>query len=762
MELQPFEVRDFKGGITDYHLNGNPTKYLRADNFLIVKQETMGKLFTRPGSVIWDAANPQTPAGNQRIGTMYDFQGTLLVHSARKFYYINAGAWVTLVGPTGNQVFPAGVTVNNVLALKEQNKTLFVSNDAFTKVQKIYKDDTGTLQLRTAGMPFLASSPTVTPSVVGVNNYLYRFFYKYNYKVGNLTFSDFGPTTEVAVSSSDDPGTNPNGITTIPVLANGTTDNYDTASADLTVEIYRTVNNETAFFRVGSVPNGTTVFSDNVSDATIENNQPLYTEGGIPDNDPPPLAKYIHTTETFCYYAHTKNGSEINLNRIYQSAPGDPDSVPAENFLDLDDEIVGISSVRNIPIVCCANGAVYRIDGAFDLQGRGGMTAQKISDTAVCASNQGMVQTLDINYFFAVDGVYQTDGFSVMRVNREWNVTHAAILDDSGSKGQSRKRIQGKYDKKNRRIWWTVWFDGTSGDNDQCYILDLNFGVSDDMPFTATMLSTYFKPTAIEFKNDNLIRGDARGYIFEHKSSVYTDPKIDTFVAPSSWLTATIFYGYVSCANNFGTDYVRKFGPRITVYSKNETNLSLQIVSNNDDGKSLANLAPIRFRGNITWGDPDVYWGDPHLVWNQGGLIDAWRRFPAKNMRFSYKQIQLQNAFVAIVNSDLLGTAVIDGVGKTATLTNAVQIDWPSQSVDNYLAFENDGYVAQYLITARTDDVLTFSDPGGASPFGTQQWVLRGYPRGEVLNLLSYVVPVAAFGRTQEAFHTSDSGEVGT
>jgi hypothetical protein len=39
--------------------------------------------------------------------------------------------------------------------------------------------------------------------------------------------------------------------------------------------------------------------------------------------------------------------------------------------------------------------------------------------------------------------------------------------------------------------------------------------------------------------------------------------------------------------------------------------------------------------------------------------------------------------------------------------------------------------------------------------------VLRGYPKGEVLHLLSYTVEYAIFGQTQSTFKNAGTGEVG-
>lgn len=755
MDASPLTVVDFKGGFTDYYIGGLPYKYQRAANFIIFRHDDIGKLYTRPGSTFYSAAHPQIPAGAQRIGTLKYFESLLFAQSAREFYYFTT-AWQTLAGPTGNKLFPVGVTVNNVVSLGSWNKHLYVASDAFTKPQKIYMTSS-VPQLRTAGLPRLPTDPVITPTANTGKTYIYAFAKEYTYVSSGLTFLDVGPVTQVFVVNSDDPGTSQNNITAIPVLANGASDNYDTASPNLGTGIYRTIDAGINFFRVGYVANGTTIFTDNVSDANLVDNVPLYTEGGVVENDPPPLAKVVHVKEHLGYYANTSEADGLHPNRLYQTIPDDPDSVPATFFTDIDDTIVAVSSTQDITIIL-GERYTYRVDGSFDELGRGSIVTMKIGDTAGCVSSQSVVSTTDGLFWAGPDGFYWSDGFKVSRISRSWNKTYAGLVGKTPA--TRRLRIQGKYDSLTHRIWWSMWSGGGT-DNNKCYILHLDWGISEDMPFTWAENGEYFAPSALEFIDNQLIRADRRGYVFQHSDLLYTDPRIDEAKSPSQWIQATIFYDYLSCASNFGSDMLRKYASRISVSAQNDTNLSLQIFSNNDDSRQVTPLAPVRYRGNMVWGDPDVYWGDPNLIWNRFGLISDFRRMPKANLRFLYKQIGFQPAFVAILNSDLLGTCTVDPATSTATLDNG-SFAWPTNALDYVLAFENDGYLNTFMITNRTDDILTFLDPKVIAPTGVQKWVIRGYPKGEILNLVSYNVNWVMGGRTQDHFQRSDSGEVGS
>jgi hypothetical protein len=765
INVQPYEVRDFSGGITDYYLDCPSNKYKRCDNLVLVSHGDTAKPFTRQGSQIYDATYNQIPAGNQRIGLLKLFESTLLVQSKEKIQYVSSG-WQTLQGPSGNNVFPSTASTTAVVSTAVWNHHLLVASDGFFKPQKIYPNASNTLTLRTAGLPALASTPTVTAGAAGTGSYIYAFVYYYTYQVGTLTYEDYGPVTIKEVTSAAAPNASAISIASIPALANGATDNYDTASSSLKVKIYRTIDGGQTFYYEGSVNNGTTTFSSTTSDTTLEDNGILlYTEGGAVENEPPPLCKLVHVSGNLAAYAHLKIGTEIRSNRMVQSVPGDIDAVPSDFYCEVEDEIVGLSSVKGSWILLCRR-FPYRVDGAIDVFGNGDLLPQKLSESAGCISAKSVVQTQEGVFWASLDGIYFTDGYNVIRLNEDYNKTWATWVSTTAQQ----QAIEGKYDPLNRRIWWTIQSGtGVSDDCDLCYVLDLNeYGgqaaIRRKATFT-TMSGTNdsFAPTALEFSLDTMYRADRRGYLFTHQDGLYTDPKVDVGVSPASWETTLLRYDFISGATSFGTTMARKFIPRVDVVADNETNLSMQIVSINDDSTSGYDLKPIRSRGNMTWGDPDVLWGDAGLVWNRGGIIDEERRFPGRALRCQFKQVRMTNAYVAIVSSDVLGTADVDATLKTVTLTNAATVDWLTTIVDYYIAFEGDAYTREFLITERTsDDVITISDSSNLlSTVAGSKWVIRGYPRGEVLNLISYTIHYSIFGGNKGLYQKSESGEVG-
>lgn len=734
---QPFEVDQFDGGITDNYIDGPANRARFADNFVIT---THKKLFTRPGSELFDTANPQIPLGAQRISTIIDFD-SLIIHSARRLYYYDSG-WVELVGPNSNPVFETGSAATQ-MSHTEWNKQLFVTNDDYNLPTKIYQDGSSNWQVRTAGLPDLASDPTITPGA-GAASYIYAFAYEYPYTVGTLSYLDYGGVTQVLVQNAAAPDSTTVAITGIPAITNTATSNYDTAN--IKVGIYRTIDGGDVLYRIGEVTNGTTTFNDNFADSAITSNTTIYTTGGIQEQNSPPLSKYVHVANGFAYYANVKLGTEEYPYRIYQSLQSNPDGVPSGFFVDLEEEITGISSY-NFNVVVGTKSSIYRLDGFLDPNGNGTISFQKIKDTIGLISHNSFVQTHQGLYFAADDGFYWTDGFQAQKLSVQLNRRYKEIVNTNP------QNVYGTYDTENDRVLWAMQDKIlTQNDNSVVYCMDLNFGIKPEMPFTTWSNGEDWQPSALGYFNKQILRADARGYLFKHDEDFFSDPRVDTLTTPANWERKAIVYNYVSCAYKFGSSFTRKWISRIVVTADNETNLALQINGINDDGKNTHSLQPIIFRSAVIWGDDDVVWGDPNIIWNFDGLIDEWRRFPARTLRSSYKQVQLTNAFVDIDSSETNGLVSVNSTTKVATLESAATADFPTNAVDYFISFSNDSFSKEYRITSRTNDTVTFVDGENTSETGSFSYKIRGIPKNQILDLVGYCLHVALLGKTQKPY----------
>lgn len=753
MEFQELEVTDFSGGITDQYIAGPVNKAQVMDNLIINNNK---KPYQRPGSVIRDETSFQIPSGAKRIGHLIDHRDSIIEQSESNLYYFDS-SYQTLLGPTSNPALGTGSTAEtNYISKGFWNNHTIVAGDSYFRPVKIYKTGSAvsTIKVRTAGLPALATTPTFSAGTVGVNNYLYAFLYHYTYVVEGVTFEDFGPVTQAEVTLRADPsGGTPIGITGIPVLANGTDYNYDTAN--ITVYIYRTVTDDDVFKFVGSVTNGTTTYSDTTPDATLADSlDTIYTTGDIVDNDPPPPAKFVHVTNNIALYCHVKEDGVVYPNRARQSIQNDIDSAPSDFILDFPDEIYGVNSIQNTHIVFCED-SCYRVDGFYDEFGNGGMNFLRISETVGCVSNDSIVQTDQGLFFAAKQGFYYTNGYSVTKISHHLDDSYSALISNSGGG----RKIYGAFDKIENRIWWTTQRSDNTTDNDSCFILDLNYPVTEEATFTTASNGTYFKPTALLFQGEYMYRADTRGYLFKHHADYLTDPRLDTTINANLWYEKAIIYTYASCSYDFGSSRTRKFVPKILLTLSDVSNCAVQIQSVNDAGRSTLDLKPIVNNSTIVWGDPDIIWGDTSIIWNRRGLIEERRMMPATGLRCNYKQIVITNAYYTVQKSDVAGVATVDSTAKTATL--AAPNSWTTDPLDYYLSFDNDSYDTQFLVTARTSGtVLTFADVTNLAPStGSYSWLLKGYRKNESIEILSYVLYFIPASESQKPYQAAtDAG----
>jgi len=742
---RPLEVIDFTGGVTDYFIDGRANQYQMADNLFI---DPNRKLVTRNGSELF--LNSPLPTGIQRIHTMFFLEDTLIVMSGNRAFYELGGVWTEILGPDGvGAVFPSG-DENIKVSHTEWRDHVLLTHDQFSGVMKMYKNESGNIQIRNAGLPTFPEGASFNPNGSGHDtDFLYQFVFSYTYRVGDSTFLDRGETfifPEPVNAGLED-------ANTAGVIINLPTELADNANFDVTqfnVEIYRTIGNGQDFFLVDTVPFGTPTYVDQVIDSELVNNEPIYTAGGAADNDPAPTSKFVHVVNDIGYYANVREGTEDDRYVVRQSVPGDVDSVPRSFFAHTEQEIRGLSSIYDRPLVFCDR-YIYRIDNQIDSFGGGNMDLRRIDDRAGCVSNSSIVRTHKGVFWAGEIGFYWSDGFKVTKISDNYNETYKQFVSTAGKACN----IYGAYDPSNERVYWSV-NDEDSDEPNMCIILDLKWGISEQSVFTTMSGGDNFNPSSIVFDDnvDVFYRSDINGYVFNHRRGLLSDPKIDNNRLPEDWATAAIIYDYRSTFYDFGTKFVRKFVPRILVSASNDSNVSIQINSSNDNDRVVGSLVPIRRTNNIIWGDTVPVWGAPEPRWDFKGIVEEWRRFPAGGLRCQYKQIQITNAVVEIISSETLGNVDVDTIQKTATLITAPQF-LPDME-DFFISFASDGFQRRFLITSQTLNTVVYEDSSNLGPSsGELAFKIFGIPKNEVILLNGYVIHYMMLSKSHQPFSTS-------
>lgn len=525
----------------------------------------------------------------------------------------------------------------------------------------------------------------------------------------------------------------PTSITNMPTIDNGVLNNYDTGNIKL--EVYRSQDAGTVPYLVGSVVLGTTTFTDRSQDSELLSHPKLYTSGGAIDSDPPPKASVLHIMKDgTAYYGSTtrtnNDGSiETVVNRVEQAVQDAPEYANAGNFDDLPLAVIGVSSVRSLPVVFTPE-SVHRLEGTFDLLGRGEIIARSISDRVGLVGPFSPLQVDGAIVFAGSDQYYKTDGYSLVPLGKLWPTTFKTL-------SATPRNLLGTFDKLTNRAYWTASRAG--GESDTLVCLDMNHLTETRAPWTTWSNGTSFVPSALCFFQGDLIRGDSSGYVFRHNAAYTSDPKIVGGTVTAG-ISKTVVYNLTTTAFNYGTDALRKFGVYLQAKFKNLGNLSAQFISNNDRNRTITG------QGNVAAMTP--------IRSRVAYLIDEKRFFPAGNLWFSDKQVTLTNAKVVVTNSDALGLATVTG---TTTVTIAPPGTFPADMVDHVISFAADGYVTEYPITAENGGLNVLTVSGAPANVVGTKWVIRGYPKTEVMQLEEFAVWSTICGANQ----TDAAGESG-
>jgi hypothetical protein len=582
----------------------------------------------------------------------------------------------------------------------------------------------------------------------GANSYIIGLNYVHRYYVGEIEFLERGPIHLIEVDSVASGSLL---VYRIPELQSGTLENWDDANVD--IQVYRTVANGSTLFLETEIANGTTSVSLTMTDDDLQLQPTAYTEGGILDDERPWPSKYVQAINDYVYYGAPKENNVLRGNRLRVTKPGAPYSSPGSFYIDFEDDMRGLGVVNIYPIVFLKN-AFYRVEGAFDSTGRGGLVKRSISQRIGCVSSKSIVTTKQGIYFAGTDGFYFTDGFNYRKISHDINITYSELEDKDD--------ICGAYDSLRNRVMWGCKVNANNTNNDSVFVAALDYNTEyQGHPFyvwNGGLDPDNFTCTALAYINNQLLRADENGYVLYHSDDLLSDAYIDTTISPTSWGTQTIFYDYTSVALDFGDQQVRKWVSKINVNADNESSLALNIGASNDNSGVFADLKPIVKKINVEWGDPNIVWDETDLRWDYNPVISEWRYMPGTEaMRCMYKQVQFTNAYREIDNSDVGGPA--SGVAATnkILLLSYPTYEWIDDPINYYISFDVDSYAEEYKILSVSGGELTVEDTDGVlTNFASAEWKIYGYPKREIFNLLNYVIGYRVISMTQDTYRASE------
>lgn len=711
------ELKNFSGGITDFIFGDDVTTAEIVDNLEITKDAGLiGRWGSRPIDV-----NDSKPAVIDATPShIVDFQDYKLIFHGGQILAYKDGDWILIGANRTSSKFLTEAINNSQISTFEWNKHLFVTDSHGSKLIKVFIDNNGVFQAATAGLPLMSSTPTVTPSANNGRSYIYSFMYKYEYQVGDVTHVDYGPVRETRIESASNFIGSTNNISNIPILVNTSKTHYDTSN--IKIKIYRTVDGGTEGYLVGEIANGATSFIDNVSDEDLVLNELLYISSDTPDNDEPPVAKYIDISNNAAWYANIKGYPY----RVIQSQLSDPDSVPGSYYMDFEEEVKGISSFQSNPIVF-TNNQLWRIEGVIELDGSGVQRKVMVADSIGLLNHSSITKTDKGIFFAGVDSFYWTDGYTTKKIpgdNKNFPSRYSLISLYPNS-------IKGSFNRQTNKIYWTA--RGVDGYFIYCYDLTFN-------SFTTwSGRDGSFSPTAILCSKDRKIyRADISGYVMVHQSDYYSDPIIEVGKLPSTWQMFPVISNFKHIAFSFGQSDLNKWVTKLSISGDGKTNLDLGVMSYDNSGENPKTLYPISHSAGLIWGDASWTWGNPNSIWGVEFRLDQTRYFKSGKIRCKRKQISIFSNTKKISESfsDLPGSrVVVNAISKTATIINPDLVYIPQSTIGMNLVIDG----KKYEIIESNLDTFRVIDVTNSLTSGTFDWYIEGYPHDQRFSLTSII-----------------------
>tara|TARA_R100001480_G_scaffold63449_5_gene75768 strand:- start:2287 stop:5061 length:2775 start_codon:yes stop_codon:yes gene_type:complete len=618
--------------------------------------------------------------------------------------------------------------------------------------------------------------------------YAVCFTRRFNIKTetGVVKRKQFGRVSYSKTINMEDPGTD-----SVTVTLPGIPDDFEvmqnpyTPGSTLVVELYRTVNGGTEFFKVGSDTatefNNNTI-SDTVSDANLVMNTPLYTSGGYLNHHNPPPCKYMTTVGNLTYYGYvqeTVDGTDFEKpERVMQSIPGTSGEVGSSSYVDVDDTIVGLGQAGAFPMVFTET-YVYRIEGKIDSFGVGSVRVKAVSEHVGCASNEAIVSTQQGVYWMGNDGFYFSDGYQLVELTTG--------LKESFDELVNKSKAVATYDKTNNMVYWGVCDNASITENNHMWVLNTKTG-----GFTkATSKKDDLDIVSIIEKNGSIYRSDTSGYVYKHHEDIKKDTIRSVTAGEqdfTTWNNTHIPFEYLSSATDFGTAGVRKWVKDATITVKSNTNIGIMPYSNNDDSARVRDMKEIRELGTVLWGSETFVWGNPDIEWRTPETVSNVRRFPRSSMRCRRKQIGLKPAPISVLRSDIYGgdalVSVIqdpsDATLYTITLNplktdglTANTVIWPTADFlfESQLCFPETAtqysetsteYTHELEFVSRTSDSVIIVQGGTLTGLaaGTydRKWVLKVYQKDQEIELTGINIRFAPMSNAYDRYQSEEEG----
>lgn len=255
------------------------------------------------------------------------------------------------------------------------------------------------------GPMYLVSSNTASGGLTSLGVYQYLFIFRYLDALGRVHVSRLSQKRDITLGASDD---------TVQIYVTKEDITRKNLSYDVTIEVYRTENNGSAFYLSQSVEGsasnsslgGGILITDTRADSSLVQQELLYTHSRV-ESHFPPAARYAVHTKSRTWLGGLFRGNTIQAS--LQHVAGEPSTFNNEvpNFrVQIPKECTGLAAVSDV-LVAFTNDSIHAIygEGPND-RGEGGFSEPQTLSTAVgCINSRSILQAEDAVLFQSSRGI---------------------------------------------------------------------------------------------------------------------------------------------------------------------------------------------------------------------------------------------------------------------------------------------------------------------------------------------------------------------
>lgn len=372
--------------------------------------------------------------------------------------------------------------------------------------------------------------------------------------------------------------------------------------------------------------------------------------------------------------------------RVRQSVPGLVDIWPRSFYVDLDAEALAVGGINGFGVAHTLN-RTYRLDGAYDQFGSGGLRKKLLSDGVGCQNPGSLARYNQIIYWLADDGFYGTDGVRVFKVSKNMRTTFS---------GRTCKSCTS--DPVSGRIFW-VLSNGT-------YICFPEFGQDEENRCFLKWDGSGFLNACVLADGGNLYRGRTDGYVVLHSPTATGDGDV---AFEANWRSPFI---------GFGDPVAAKSQPRVDVLAGNRGNpytIHLQSYRDSVVGDVASIPQYIAVDGTLTSSE------GPFVLTR--GVVPFKRYLKSSDLRCHTRSIR------ASVRGPLLGSTS-GTLTRIADLVGVVRFTWapakPAAVIAGSLLYLNGGLVPVEVISVSGDILSVGGASGIAVGSAASSWAVYG------------------------------------